>query len=87
MVEGMMGWWWSGGRGVRRGRVVWWIVAKGGRGAEGVLILGPVGFPPERGGPVSKVQEGRETLCSRGPGLLCFVGLPGGKRSAFAVAG
>ena len=46
------------------------------------LILGPVGFPLERRGPVSERHEGRGSLCPRGPGSLWFDGLPGGMRCA-----
>jgi hypothetical protein len=42
------------------------------------LILGPDDFPPRRGGLVSKMKEGRGSLCPRGLGLLRFDGQPEG---------
>jgi len=51
------------------------------------LILGPDGIPPWRGGSVGERQEGRGSLCPRGPASLCFDGLPEGFVPAIAGLG
>jgi hypothetical protein len=57
--------------------------SKGEQGGTRELILGPLRFPQDLGGPTSEMQEGRDA-CPRGPSSVCFDGLLGGVGSACA---